>query len=53
MIEEMLETLFTRWRNIQARIAGIVAELDAVSGQIEAAATIEEIEAALAGVNWP
>lgn len=51
-LRDMLETLFSRWRTVQSRIATITTELDRVTEAIQAATTIEEVEVVLAGLDW-
>lgn len=52
-LRAMLENLFLRWRNIQAKIALIVTEFDRLTEAINAAGSRAEIEAILAGAEWP
>lgn len=51
-LRDMLEILLTKWLSIRERLIAIITELDRVTGEIEAAGNIEEIEVALASVTW-
>lgn len=51
-LHDMLEILFLKWRAIQTQIAAIVTELDRLIEAIEAAVTIEEIQAILESINF-
>lgn len=47
-----LEGLLTRWRNVQAAVAGLVTELDRVEGEIQNASDIAGVQDTLAGLVW-
>ena len=52
-LRDMLEILFSRWRDVQADIGDIVTELDRVTEAIEAATDEAGVQAALDGAVWP
>lgn len=51
-LRDTLESLFSRWRDVQSRIATIITELDRATEEIEAATTVVEVDLILAGLDW-
>lgn len=51
-LHDTLESLFSRWRMVQSRIAVIITELDSAVEAINTAATIGEVVIILANLAW-
>lgn len=51
-LRDTLESLFAKWRDVQDRITIIITELDRLTEALESATTIEQIETALASMDW-